>query len=159
MSVVSIDLGDGVFAVIDQIDARLARYKWSLNKGYAVRGGKTTTSLHREVLSLKSGDPPVDHIDGDKLNCRRSNLRVVSHAVNMRNRASAARGDNRSSGFLGVSRHVSGKFRARIGVDGKMKSLGLFVTAEQANDARIKAEAGLWGVQPRRALAHEMVEQ
>ena len=60
-----------------------------------------------------SDDRQVDHEDGDGLNCRRSNMRLATHAQNKWNSKTPV---NNVSGIKGVSR--SGKrWRARIAVN------------------------------------------
>lgn len=112
--------------------------------------------MHREILGLKNGDGMMgDHIDGNGLNCVRSNLRSVKRAINCRNRV-GVRSDNTTSKYLGVSKHSqSGKYWARIMTNGKSKSLGLHDTPEAAHEARKAAELELWGVEPRRAHVFE----
>ena len=64
-------------AVIDECDAHFATHRWRLHSaGYAKgRIDGQDALLHRAILGLARGDGlEVDHIDGDKLNCRRSNL-------------------------------------------------------------------------------------
>lgn len=158
---ITIPLTQGYIALVDECDAHLASHKWyawiSKSGGvYAQRnvrnadGKQRTVTLHREALGLKPGEPPVDHINGDGLDCRRANMRIVSQRENMRNVGGPQA--NNSTGFLGVYR--SGKrFGARIMVDGAMKYLGAFDTPAEANVARLAAERIFWGVQPRRAAA------
>lgn len=65
-----------------------------------VSGRKSSILLHRFI----TGDPSgldVDHLDGDPLNNRRSNLEAVSHQVNTQNRHSANK-NNQTSGVRGV---------------------------------------------------------
>ena len=64
-----------------------------------VRNRKTreTTALARVVLKARKGKI-VDHISRDKLDNRRSNLRIVNHRQNMLNRIL-----KNSTGFIGVS--------------------------------------------------------
>jgi hypothetical protein len=86
-------------ALIDEADAeRVNRYKWkatplmSGGRSYAVRnvyvsGGKwKTVYLHRFILGY-DGPDCVDHLNHNTMDNRRSNLRVVSKAVNTLNRA------------------------------------------------------------------------
>ena len=55
-------------------------------------------------------DEVVDHINGDRLDNRKENLRVCTQAENLRNRKM---NKNNSAGFKGVARSGS-KWRARI---------------------------------------------
>lgn len=81
----------------------------------------------------------IDHINGDHTDNRIENLRDVTNAQNAQNR-SRPRHCN-STGFLGVSFHKqSGRYRARIMVDGVMRSLGFHATAEQAHEAYLTAK-------------------
>jgi hypothetical protein len=80
------------YAIIDAQDAALAGYRWSLNGGYATRhlsrktGAHLGVALHREICGLVRGDGlEVDHINGDRLDNRRVNLRVVTRAENGQN--------------------------------------------------------------------------
>lgn len=62
-----------------------------------------STSLHKVVWVLHNGDVPpgivIDHIDGDPLNNKISNLRAITQAENLRNKKSC--GKNKS-GVTGV---------------------------------------------------------
>jgi hypothetical protein len=85
----------------------------------------------------------VDHRDTDSLNDRWLNLRDVSRQVNQQNMR-AARGDNKSSGLLGVSRKKGQKsFYARIHLNGKTQYLGSFPTVEEAHSAYVEAKRKL----------------
>lgn len=74
--------------------ARISEEDIEIIKGrswYIVRSGYPGTSidgkavcLHRFLLNPAPG-LEIDHINGDRLDCRRENLRVVSHAENMQN--------------------------------------------------------------------------
>ena len=95
-------------------------------------GRQTTQLLHRFL----TGDAwrQVDHINGDGLDNRRSNLRLATHAQNMRNRREQT---NNSSGFRGVSRH-NRRWRASISVGNKDRHLGYYddpIEAARAYDA------------------------
>ncbi len=93
---------------------------------------------HRVAWSLATGNMPpdhIDHIDGDKLNNKFSNLRACTPAENQRNRG---RFKSNKSGFKGVSwMKRPAKWQAQICVDRKVKHLGLFenkVDAARAYD-------------------------
>jgi HNH endonuclease len=77
--------------IVDASDAPLlvrANYRWYFDGRYAAThtdGGRVR--LHRFLCALdRSGPLEVDHINGDCLDNRRVNLRVVSHLVNGQNR-------------------------------------------------------------------------
>jgi hypothetical protein len=75
----------------------------------------------------------VDHIDGDGLNNRISNLRPLSQSNNIRKGKLQV---NNTSGMKGVSlRADTGKWTARCKVGKQYKSLGSFDTKEQAFEA------------------------
>lgn len=103
--------------------------------------------VHRLVAQAfilnKEGKPYVDHIDGDKLNNNRRNLRWATTHENGRN--AKMRSDN-TSGYKGVSYHKSnGKWRSRINDCGKNRHLGYFDTAEEAAAAYRAAAICLHG--------------
>lgn len=82
----------------------------------------------------------VDHIDRNKLNNLRSNLREATQSQNMMN--SSARSDN-TSGYRGVNFYKRDKkWRAYINIEGINVHLGYFFTKEEAalvyNEAAIK---------------------
>ena len=92
-----------------------------------------------------TGDWPggeVDHLDGDALNNRWANLRVVTHHQNrMNNRAYR----NNRLGVRGVFRHPNGRYRAYIHPNGRLVHLGYFATLEEAQEARRDAEKRYFG--------------
>lgn len=107
------------------------------------RGYKTVSILgrryyvHRVIFFLCNGYLPelVDHINGDKLDNRPSNLREADKSINGVN-LKGCHADNKT-GYLGVTyRKDTGKFFARF----KRKSLGCFDTAEEAHKEYLKAK-------------------
>ena len=130
-----IPLSQGKFAKVDDDDFDwLNQWKWYCLRGYAVReytvnGQKRYIRMHKEILR-----PPVgmysDHIDGDKANNQRQNLRVCTTAENMCNRGKQS---NNTSGYKGVSWiEQTRKWRAQIWVNNKRIHLGVFSSPHDA---------------------------
>lgn len=96
---------------------------------------------HRLAWLLHHGEWPsdqIDHLDGDGLNNRIDNLRVVSNRVNNQNKRMQL---NNTSGVTGVLwAEDKQKWRAVIWVDGRRKHLGYYDTFEEAVAARLEAE-------------------
>ena len=139
-----IPLSKGRRAIIDDADfALIGGLTWHLHetrgKEYARR---RQTLMHRLIIDPLPGQE-VDHINGDGLDNRRANLRVVSRSQNMMN---AGRGRN-AAGSKGVDRQGRGKpWRARITIEGKTKNLGRFSTKSEASNAYDQAAREHFGV-------------
>ena len=88
----------------------------------AYKGGQhSARMLHREIAGAAPGQV-VDHINGNTLDNRKANLRVCSHAENMRNRAVGA---NNKCGVKGVYFcRQKNKWRAVVRHDGKKHHAG-----------------------------------
>lgn len=92
--------------------------------------------MHRQILNPGQG-LEVDHINGNKLDNRRCNLRPATHSQNGMNRG-ARRGT--STGLKGVCfSKQKGKFHAVIHAGRKKNHIGFFLTAEAAKAAYDKA--------------------
>ena len=91
--------------------------------------------MHRFVLGEPSGE--IDHINRNKLDNRRSNLREVTRSMNCLNKGLQR---NNTSGHAGVrydkSKTSLKKWRAWIQVKGKIYNLGCFETKKEAVGAR-----------------------
>jgi hypothetical protein len=114
-------------ALVDDKDYdRVVVHRWRLNShGYALMGVDHPVTLHRFVLELGPEDPQVDHINRDRLDCRRGNLRLATTPQNCQN--VTARGG--TSRLRGVSwDRARGKWVARYG----QRTLGRFDTEEAA---------------------------
>lgn len=90
---------------------------------------------HRIIWLLAHGEMPleVDHINGITSDNRLANLRAVTHKINGRNLRLKK---NNSTGACGVYQHKSGRWYARITIDGAAQHLGTFDTHDQAFAAR-----------------------
>lgn len=137
LGVLLVELTRGCAALIDEADRALVEgHSWYLDKqGYAAGRpiGRAVTTLHLHLWRSSGGsrDVQVDHVNVDRLDCRRANLRAATPSQNLCNRK---RGASNTSGAKGVSRHGA-RWRAAIGVAGKMLHIGVFPTVEQAAEA------------------------
>lgn len=147
-----IKLNEGKVAIVDDEDYErlMAMGKWRLNKaGYVFRSlcfknqcGKWSTKgfwLHRDILNPPK-DMVIDHINGDKLDNRKCNLRICKQAENNRN---TKVNKTNKIGLKGVSKRSTSKnYYARIMVNRKYIYLGDFTCPVEAarayNAAAIK---------------------
>jgi hypothetical protein len=105
---------------------------WYLSKsGYVVSGCRTNAHvfLHRHLMGVIPDDHVVDHINRDKLDNRRTNLRVLTRQENTFNRG--VKRNKRDTPFKGV-RRAGRRWEARITVGDILRSVGFFATAEEA---------------------------
>lgn len=100
--------------------------------------------LHAFIIKAEPGQI-VDHINGDTLDNRKANLRIVTAAENARN-ARRATSVGKSSKFKGVSLDKrSGRWLASIRSNGTMKRLGLFDAETEAAMAYDTAAKQMFG--------------
>lgn len=125
--------GDFLF---DEIDLPLiSGHTWHLGlRGYPAThvNGKTVV-LHKLLIPDADGFE-IDHINGNKLDNRRENLRICTHQQNSYNQK---RRRTNTSGYIGVS-YVSGRgcYEAYIHHHGKKHHLGRFPNADMAARTR-----------------------
>lgn len=111
--------------------AEVLAYRWYLGShGYAVRNaprseGKRTIRLHRFLLDLVPGDGiEADHINGNTLDNRLMNLRIVPIGTNAQNKNFCTTGSSR---FRGVTWDRSrGAWKAQAGLARGKRNLGRF---------------------------------
>lgn len=149
-----IKLTNGGQTVVDDEDFKKAnKFKWYLSdNGYAVRKGyndpktkKYTPKilrLHRLIMNT----PPeyeTDHVNHDKLDNRKSNLRVVTKSQNSFN---VGIRKNNTSGYKGVSwSNVGKRWLAMINPGRKAVFLGYFANKEDAAKAYNEAAKKFYG--------------
>jgi hypothetical protein len=137
-----IPLTHGHSAIVDVEDfAALSVYYWQAHIQkhkliYARRnsGHCKAAYMHREIMLAPKGID-VDHINGNGLDNRRSNLRLATRSQNLANRIPKKLP---RSGFLGV-RLNGKKWMANLRVGGKVIYLGSFKTREIARSEYISA--------------------
>ena len=148
-----VPLTKGKYALVDDSDYdRIMQHKWFINRsGYAIRhvwtGERNVTEhMHRVVIGSACEGLDVDHINGDPLDNRRSNLRVATRSQNMAN----ARPHIDGTGYKGVTFDKrKNKYFARICKNYKTRFLGYYATAEAAAEAYNKAAVEAFGAYSR----------
>jgi hypothetical protein len=140
-----IALGDGCYAYVDAADYEwLNQWQWHLENGYAARREKDKAIfMHRQIMQPSHG-MLVDHIDGNKANNCRANLRVCTRLENTRNNRKHS---GSSSRFKGVSYSKQmHKWCARCRCKGNRYLLGYFDSEVEAARAYDRKAVELFGV-------------
>lgn len=148
-----IPLTKGYVTLIEGADQDLASLLWHVSThGYARRNGGPpdykNVFMHRLILERMLGrqlvkGECVDHINVDKRDNRRSNLRLATKSQNQRNQGLSKKN---TSGFKGVAfDKARGKWRAAIKYGAAHKFLGRFDTPELAYEAYCKAALQFYG--------------
>jgi hypothetical protein len=125
-----IELSKGQWTIVDEDDLELilrASARWHAHRRgrhfYAAAGHGGRLSLHRVLTGARDGEL-VDHINGDTLDNRRCNLRLVTPSQNAQNMSPR---EGCSSQYKGVAWDEShGKWHALITHDGERLHLGFF---------------------------------
>ncbi len=134
------------FTRVDESDYRwLSVFAWRVREGYVIRSSDDLR-MHRVIMDAKPGQI-VDHINGDPLDNRRSNLRICTQQGNQWNRRKTK--NPTSSKFKGVwfaknHAHTARPWRAQIKV-GKVRYLGSFATEIEAAQAYDRAATEHFG--------------
>lgn len=111
-------------------------HRWRMNPSGYVQGRRAgehgrTLYLHRVVVARVLGREPheVDHVNGDRQDCRRENLREVEHRQNQQNRHKVRSSTGVRGVFYDVRRH---RFSAEAKLNGEHFHLGRFDTVAEA---------------------------
>lgn len=143
-------------STIDCIDYDLVKnYSWSIIKsGYLISydSQNNIVFLHKLILYGDNYDTKLegDHIDGNKLNNKRNNLRKVTHQLNSYNNKQYS---NNTSGMTGVwLNKKDNKWCAEINYEKRKYRLGYYINKEDAIFIREIAELKLHGEYSRRYL-------
>ena len=133
-----IPLAGGLYAYVDAADFEsLNKCTWGVRNGYAARQEKGTVILmHRQIMQPPEGIV-VDHMDHNRLNNCRINLRVCTDDENRWNKSKRIGGGSR---FKGVRRSEGGRtWYAELTFKGERFHLGTFkeeIEAARAYDYR-----------------------
>lgn len=129
---------------IDATDVALVGgARWCVAEGYVVKSGPGRTRQMSRILTEAGGPECVDHKNGDPLDNRRSNLRVVPRGANQQNVFWPGREAIRGVTF--EPKRGPRAWRARVFVNGMRVHLGLFATKQEAAEA---ASAGRMRLMP-----------
>jgi len=137
-----ITLSKGKVALIDDEDLELVSARsWNFDryaranvwnkelKKYEVK------YMHRVIANAPKG-MDVDHINGDKLDNRRANLRVCTRSENLHNLTKKAySGSGLRGAYREKNRGAGCRWFSAISVKGRVIRLGRFDTAEEAHEA------------------------
>lgn len=155
----TISLTRGLFAIVDDEEhERLSQWKWhAMPNGsgqfYAARRSRISDGrrpnepqklilMHRLIASVPI-DLVTDHINGDTLDNRRSNLRCATHTQNMQNRAKKRRSASRFKGVTWDRERM--KWVAVLQADSTVHFLGRFEREEDAGLAYAAAAERFFG--------------
>lgn len=136
-------------------------FTWKVNRGRNCKAGMSAGTVRHGYITITVNqrfymahrlawfyvhgvwpDQEVDHRDVCPTNNAIANLRLANRSMNVQNIRTARR-TNMSSGLLGAHLHRCGRWMANIGINGKMKYLGLFDTKEEAHEAYLNAKRRL----------------
>jgi len=143
-----IKLTKGKFAIVDDdMFEYLNQWKWHyVNSGYAYHSFKELNWKHIAMHRLINNTPEgfeTDHINKNKLDNRKINLRTVTTSENQHNRSISK---TSTSGVKGVSWHKRDRYwQSLIRINGKRIYLGSFKNIEEANKIYQETERRYYG--------------
>lgn len=121
--------------IIDAEDfPEVSKYKWVTDKNGYAKSVNANIYLHRFLLNAKIGQQ-VDHINLDKTDNRKENLRICNNSLNSSNRKPYGR-----LSIKGVEKHKNGKYSAYFRNQNKQYHSPCYNTKEEASFARFILE-------------------
>lgn len=128
--------GKGLYAVVDKSDyEKVSRYRWHYSNGYAV--SDFDVSMHRFIMN-----PPqnlvIDHINHNRLDNRRSNLKICTSFENSQNRLHA----KATYGNVYSNKNVTRWYASNM-IDGKRTRSKYYDTFEEAQNALFLMRQGI----------------
>jgi hypothetical protein len=130
-------LNNKCFTLVDDEDFdSLNQFNWFVVNGYArrqkkIKGVPIRIYLHRVVTNCPDNFC-VDHINGNRLDNRKENLRICTKADNQKHSKLIIK--TNTSGFRGIVPQKN-RWRARISLDNKTRHIGYYDTKQEAAKA------------------------
>ena len=126
------------FIISEEDIEKVNKYEWRKDKQtgywYTYINGKKTY-LHRFITN-NSTKNPTDHIDKNKDNNTRENLRICTCEENARNKSFKS---NNQTGYTNIYKHGK-KYIIQARINSKTKTLASFKTLDEA----LKAKVQIW---------------
>lgn len=141
---------DDYFICDSDVVEKLQKQTWYKTKrGYAMSTHTGNREFAHVCIMGKRKGYEIDHINRNKLDNRRENLRFVTHIENLHNvdPLSLLKGNPATGVSINKSCKSYISYEAYIRVDGKKIHLGCFTALEDAIKARKEAEVFYWGKQ------------
>ena len=139
---------NGYQILIDKEDAeKIKKYRWRVDQatGYVYSDfNGIKVYLHRYIMDIhdKKTNLVIDHINRNKKDNRKENLRICTHAENLRNLSILS---NSNTGFRNVYKKGK-KFCLMSNYKGHVTYFGTFQTIQEALTAKINIWRDLWGM-------------
>lgn len=126
-----IELTQGKYAIVDESDYEsISRFKWCFSHGYALRKNNGKTQYMHQLINNTPAGMVTDHINRDRLDNRRANLRSVTRSVNNSNRNPVS---VNASGLKNIYwDKQTNKWRVKVGRGYKTVHLGRFTKLPDA---------------------------
>ena len=146
---IGFDSNDRVFLFDLDDYEKIKVYTWYQSQnGYFRTGIKENDEwkqiqMHRLIMNVLDEKVLIDHINGDRFDNRKINLRYANYSQNMHNSYASKRN---TSGIRGVSFDTDTKrWRSRLNINGNRIDLGSFAEFGEAVKARLNAEIEYYG--------------
>lgn len=134
-NIIAVDCNGIKHAVIVDYKSEVNSYRWRIDKyGYVYRKTHGMRKyLHHSVCGMAPSGFVVDHMDRNKLNNQKTNLRHIPRSASQQNVGPYRRN---ASGLRGAHFDKnSGKWKAEVRLDGKLHALGYYSKAAEAAEA------------------------
>lgn len=141
-----ITISNGLIALVDEDDYdKVSKFNWhysSYKYAHTSNTRKHKITMHHLIMGKPEKGYDVDHINGNGLDNRKSNLRIVPHWLNLHNSGVSKNNKSGESGVHYMAR--IDRYWAYINIQGKRKSLGYYKSFDEAKAVRVKAKQELF---------------
>jgi hypothetical protein len=155
-------IDNGYQILIDNEDLeKIKKYRWRVDKstGYIYSDflGKKIY-LHRYIMDVHNEQGTglvIDHINRDIRDNRKENLRIVTHAQNLRNLSILS---NSNTGYRNIYKKGH-KFCLMSNYDGRVTYFGTYSSIQEALNAKVNIWRDLWGLDIRTDVLKATMEK